>query len=219
MTTSSPLERVLSGLLTAAALVIAAVLVYRELYPTGSAASKPRRVKEWQQLASMGTRIGSEAAPLQLLEFTDIECPFCASFHSRFVALDSSYPGAISLVVLHYPIESHVNAAAAAIAAECAGAQGRFKPFLTTAFAMQDSLGHLAWTQLARSAGVPDTTQFASCLGSTAPPARIAQHKAEADRVSIRGTPTIIVNGWLYPSPPHDSILLRAMSTGSRFKP
>jgi len=37
--------------------------------------------------------------------------------------------------------------------------------------------------------------------------------------VSIRGTPTIIVNGWLYPSPPHDSILLRAMSTGSRFKP
>jgi protein-disulfide isomerase len=62
------------------------------------------------------------ADALQVIEYADYECPFCAALHVRLLALDH-----VQLVFRHFPVRSsHPRAWPAAGAAEAAGLQGRF---------------------------------------------------------------------------------------------
>ena len=63
---------------------------------------------------------GPATAPL-VIEYADLECPYCAAVHRRLAALP------IRLLFRHFPVRSsHPRAWAAACAAEAAAAQGRF---------------------------------------------------------------------------------------------
>jgi protein-disulfide isomerase len=67
---------------------------------------------------------GRDDAPL-LIEYSDLECPYCAVLHGRLVPLVQS--GRIRHVFRHFPVRSaHPRAWAAAAAAEAAARQGRF---------------------------------------------------------------------------------------------
>jgi protein-disulfide isomerase len=67
---------------------------------------------------------GRESAPL-LIEYADLECPYCASLYLRLAPVLSA--GKLRLVVRHFPVRSsHPRAWAAARAAEAAALQGRF---------------------------------------------------------------------------------------------
>jgi protein-disulfide isomerase len=67
---------------------------------------------------------GAPGAPL-LIEYGDLECPYCATLHLRLRALVAS--GARRLAFRHFPVRSaHPRAWAAACASEAAGLQGRF---------------------------------------------------------------------------------------------
>lgn len=77
-------------------------------------------------------RSGSAAAPVQVVEFTDFQCPYCAKFQ----------------------------------------------------------------------VGIADLVQFDACVNDTEPSQRIARSKNLADKMAVRGTPTIFINGWKMPAPP-----------------
>ncbi len=63
---------------------------------------------------------GPATAPL-VIEYADLECPYCAAADRRLAALP------IRLLFRHFPVRSsHPRAWAAACAAEAAAAQGRF---------------------------------------------------------------------------------------------
>jgi protein-disulfide isomerase len=67
---------------------------------------------------------GPAGGPL-LIEYGDLECPYCATLHLRLRALVAS--GACQLVFRHFPVRSaHPRAWAAAYATEAAGLQGHF---------------------------------------------------------------------------------------------
>jgi protein-disulfide isomerase len=67
---------------------------------------------------------GRQDAPL-LIEYSDLECPYCAVLHARLIPLVQS--GRIRHVFRHFPIRSsHPRAWAAAAAAEAAARQGKF---------------------------------------------------------------------------------------------
>lgn len=222
MSSQSVLEKVLSAILTTAAATIAIVLVVREVRSPTNVEIKPRYVDAWQELTSAGTRIGSPAAPLQLLEFTDIQCPYCRKFHSRYAAFSAANPDKVSLVILHFPLESHSLARGGAHAIECANAAGHLVPFLDLAFELQDSLTAVGWTQIAFRAGISDTTSFGRCRAAELGAEKIARALHLGDSLKITGTPTLLVNGWLFPSPPADSLLARALASaesGRRFRP
>jgi protein-disulfide isomerase len=73
--------------------------------------------------------VGSENAPLTLVEFTDYQCPFCRRFHfSTFAQLKEKYidTGVVKFYSLDYPLEFHSFAQQAAEAARCSGDQGHF---------------------------------------------------------------------------------------------
>ena len=69
-------------------------------------------------------RGGTEAAPVQIVNFDDLECPFCARLHqSIFPALTERYGDKVRIVYKDFPIEQHPWALRAAVDSNCLAAQ------------------------------------------------------------------------------------------------
>ncbi len=69
-------------------------------------------------------RGGSEAAPVQIVNFDDLECPFCARLHeSIFPALTQRYGDKVRIVYKDFPIDQHPWALRAAVDTNCLAAQ------------------------------------------------------------------------------------------------
>jgi protein-disulfide isomerase len=107
----------------------------------------------------------------------------------------------------------------AARASECAAAQGRFKEFYDLVFAQQDSLGLKPFDRFAKESGVVDSAAFKRCNALTTPVAVVDRDKAVVIGFGGEGTPTIAINGLLYPSPPDsaamDSIVNAAIKSAA----
>ena len=88
---------------------------------------------------------GDPDAPVIVAEYSDFECPFCARWFAQTMpALRERLDDGVSLAFLHFPIVSiHPNAGRAAIAAECAGAEGRFWEMHDLLFARQSEWASL----------------------------------------------------------------------------
>src|SRR5260370_32414860 len=104
--------------------------------------------------------MGSTQAPVQLLEFADFECPFCATFHKDVKSLRTRYPTQVALTYVHFPLPMHRFAEAAARVAECASDQGRFEAMYDQLFDEQDSFGLKPLSEYATKAGVSDRAAF-----------------------------------------------------------
>jgi len=69
-------------------------------------------------------RGGSADAPVLIVGFDDLECPFCAKMHAEiFPALIERYKNQIHIVYRDFPLDQHPWAMRAAIDANCVGAQ------------------------------------------------------------------------------------------------
>ena len=69
-------------------------------------------------------RGGSEAAPVQIVNFDDLECPYCGRLHGElFPALTARYGDKVRIVYKDFPIEQHPWALRAAVDTNCLGAQ------------------------------------------------------------------------------------------------
>ncbi len=202
-------ERVLSVVLTVAAVVIAAAVVRREFFapaipPLASTQSTIEYEPDWRSLLVHGIPEAQTVAPAVLIEFVDIECPACRSFHLNALrSAREEFGDKLEVRFIHWPLSNHRFARPGAEAAECAHRQGRFTEFLDEVFASQDSLGLRSWVNYAAAAGIGDTMAFGSCLSDPAAlRARIDSGVATAERKRLFGTPTILVNGWRFPAPP-----------------
>ncbi|UPT73292.1 MAG: DsbA family protein [Elusimicrobiota bacterium] len=70
---------------------------------------------------------GPADAKVTIVEFSDFECPACRVAEPPMRSLLKLYEGKVRLVFKHFPLERmHRYARPGAIAAECAGAQGKF---------------------------------------------------------------------------------------------
>ena len=132
--------------------------------------------------------------------------------------LDSAYPGKIALTFIHAPLPEHPLAVATAVGAECAGRQGRFREFVGIAFELIDSLGQVELEMIAQRAGVQQLEAFTDCLDSPAALAQVHVGKALSDSLHLRGTPTVLFNGWIVSGLPTDSLMLFAVRTAAEGK-
>lgn len=211
------IDRVLSIFLTVAAVVIAGVLVRREFFARDSGplqiSTEPEFTSNWKSLLSQGHLIGRSDALMHIVEFSDLECPFCARFHVSFNFLREKYGDDVALTFIHYPLSYHKFAMPAARASECASKQDRFAQFIDLVFRHQDSLGQIEWAAYAERAGVPDAGAFARCLEDTTSLPRITAGLQLAEKLRIQGTPTVLVNGWKYPVPPTQAQLIEMVDS------
>lgn len=69
-------------------------------------------------------RGGPETAPVEIVMFDDLECPFCAKMHAElFPALTERYGQQVRIVYRDFPLSQHPWAMRAAIDSNCVGTQ------------------------------------------------------------------------------------------------
>ena len=122
----------------------------------------------------------------------------------------TEYGDSVAYTFIHFPLSGHQHAYPAARAAECAESQGRFDAFVGAVFEGQEKLGQ-PWSTYAQEARVPDSLAFSTCVRDTSRVDRIDRGRAVGALLKVRGTPTVIVNGWRFPTTPSDSLMRRVV--------
>lgn len=154
----------------------------------------PRKIPPVAELVLGGQAMGPSDAKVTIVEFGDFQCPFCARLEGVLGALRRRHPDGIRIVYRHFPLESiHPHARTAALASECAAAQGRFEPYHNLLFLKQDSIGVVSWSTFAERAGVTDLSAFRTCLENERYDVAVRRDVTLARQLDIRGTPTLII--------------------------
>ena len=139
--------------------------------------------------------LGAADAPVTVVEFTDYQCPFCRRFvQTTFPTLKRDYidTGKLRWIVRDMPLGFHQNANKAALAAHCAGDQGKYWEMRDLLFRNNSKLGPEQLPGYAREIGL-DVKAFEDCLASKRHQAQIDQSSQEAARIRVTGTPTFII--------------------------
>jgi protein-disulfide isomerase len=139
--------------------------------------------------------LGSEHAPVTLIEYGDFECPSCKVAVPTPKLLLERFPNRVRFIFRHFPLEdAHPHALLAAEAAEAAAAQGRFWAMHDVLFAHQ---AHLKDADLRRYAGELslDLARYAAEMDDHIYLQRVREHAESGRRSHIRATPTFFVNG------------------------
>lgn len=146
-----------------------------------------------------GKRIyGNPQARFTLVEFSDLECPYCKRFHSTPKELVDSSNGLINWEWRHLPLEFHNPAAKVqAHAAECVGEFAGNKAFwvyINDIFTHSSGNGQGASNllSLATDLGV-DAEDFKECMQSARYEQKIEEDIAMAISLGINGTPATIL--------------------------
>ncbi len=137
---------------------------------------------------------GPKDAPIEMIEFSDFQCPFCLKANPTVTQVLNTYGDRIRFVYRHYPLPNHPNARPAAEAAQCANEQGKFWPYHDRLFA-QD--GHLSDEDLKRAAADVglDAASFERCVATHKYKADVDADIAAGEEAGVDGTPAFFING------------------------
>src|SRR5947209_6079581 len=149
-----------------------------------------------------GFTLGSDAAPIEVTEYSDFECPWCAAFATvqmPVVREQLIATGKVRWRYREFPLSAHKYSHLAALAAQCAGEQARF-------WEMHDALfTRHQWAQtgkdpsdlfrrFAKDIGV-DVDKYDACMRSQRYAGRIDASYQEGEARGVQGTPTFFVDG------------------------
>jgi protein-disulfide isomerase len=138
--------------------------------------------------------IGSENAPVVIVEFSDFNCQYCGLFaRTTFPVLMSKYPKEIRFVYRHAPL-GPASSVEAAQASMCAYDQDYFWEYHDALFENQDRLGAELYTEIATNLEL-DLPAFNTCLENDDYMDLIETDLDFALTTGIRGTPTFFING------------------------
>ena len=139
--------------------------------------------------------IGRDDAPVTIIEFTDLQCPYCARYASQtFPRLKREYvdTGKLRYTSRDLPLPFHSFALPAAVASRCAGEQGRFWEYREALFESQSLLGSEPYGRIAASLGL-DVEQLEACRGNGEQESNVRADLAMAAQHGIRSTPTFVI--------------------------
>ena len=138
---------------------------------------------------------GSANAPVTVVMFSDFQCPHCAAMHPLLKKVIAAYKDKVRFVVRDFPLESiHADAFRAAMAADAAGAQGKYFEYIDVLYRNQDALDAESLKKYAADLGL-NPRRFELDLGNEKFAAEIRKDLADGKNYGITGTPTIFVNG------------------------
>ena len=136
---------------------------------------------------------GPENAPLQIVEFSDFECPHCAAVRPLLESLVAERPDA-RLCFMHFPLPMHSNASSAAQATVFAARHGKFWELHDKIFENQQRLSVDVIKQLVAQVGLDPQALVKAVANDELSPV-VEKQKAEGQRLGIQGTPSIYLNG------------------------
>ncbi len=137
---------------------------------------------------------GAPNAPVTIVEFTDFQCPACASMHPVIEEVLKTHGDKVRFVVRDFPLNRHENARKAAEAANAANAQGKFFEYITLLFKRQNALDVPSLKKYASEIGL-DRAKFDAALDRGVYAAEVKRDIADGEMYGVNVTPTIFVNG------------------------
>lgn len=151
---------------------------------------------------------GSKDAEIILVEYSDLECPFCERFHPTAKQAFDEYGDKISWVYRQFPLTSiHPRALPAANASECvadlAGNDGFWK-FIDMVFSNQEKYLTDGGLKEAAVASGAAAGAYDSCFSASKFADKITNEQSGGEKAGITGTPgTFVINkkgeAWLVP--------------------
>lgn len=142
--------------------------------------------------------LGAADAPVTIVEFSDLECPYCQRHHQlTFPQLKQQYidTGKVRYVFKHFPlIQIHPHARPAAEISQCANAQGKFWEFADKAFANQKALTDPDLQRYATEVGV-DAATLQDCLANATTAQIVSADQQAGVAAGVTGTPGFFING------------------------
>jgi protein-disulfide isomerase len=159
--------------------------------------------------AGRPARGGDANAPVLIVVFDDLECPFCSKMNAQlFPAVLDRYKSQVRVVYRDFPLDQHPWAMRAAIDTNCVGAESGtgYWNLIDYIHGHADEIGGKEKTVakanemldgLAREEGKKqgvDETKLAACLAKQ-DAAPIRQSMKEAEALGVEATPALFVNG------------------------
>lgn len=149
-----------------------------------------------------GYTLGSDSAPIEVVEYVDFECPVCASFavvQMPTIQQQLIATGKVRWRYRDFPIPNHRYGRYSAHAAQCAGEQRKFwemtdQLFFNHSWAQTGQNPTGLFRDFAKAAGV-DVAKYDACMASGRFASRIEFSRQEGLQRNVNGTPTFFLNG------------------------
>lgn len=142
--------------------------------------------------------LGNPDAPITIVDFSSLQCPFCARGNETLQLILEQYPDAVRIVSKSFPLEFQPQSRAAARAALAAGEQGKYWEMRALLFENMQLFSTIDMTQLvvdlATQLGL-DVERFRADLQKPELDASITQDLALGNALGVRGTPHYFING------------------------
>lgn len=202
------------AILAVVAFFVLLIVVFSNKQPVNLAADANTDVKPEQQQAEQPSKndtapvpgvkdgekfLGGKDAKAVLIEYTDLECPYCSKQHATVKQILSIYGNKIKYVLRHFPLTSiHPDAQKAAEAVECATEQNkRFEmvDYIFDANAAK-TMSVDSWKAGAKKLGL-NVSKFNDCLDSDRMASAVEASAQEGGASGVDGTPATFINGQL----------------------
>lgn len=142
---------------------------------------------------------GDKGAPVTVVEYSDLECPFCKRVNPTMQRIVQEYAGKVRWVYRHFPLDSlHAKARREAEATECAaelGGNEAFWKYLDRVFEVtpsNDGLDPARLPEIAAEIGL-DKAKFQSCLDSGRYAKHVQEDYVDATAAGGNGTPYNVI--------------------------
>ena len=161
----------------------------------GSNFSSSGSVPEQTLFSSDDPSLGPKEAKVVIVEFGDFQCPACLQAHPVIKELLKDYGSQVLLVWQDFPLaDDHPQAVLAAVAAHCAGDQGKFWEMHDELFANQNQITEDELVTIVNQLGI-NVLVFRDCLVSGKYLKEIEEDFRLGYELGIRSTPTFFING------------------------
>ena len=140
--------------------------------------------------------LGNPNAKIVMVEYSDLECPYCKSFHKTMQTILDEYgkDGEVAWVYRHFPLSIHPKAPKEAEATECAfemGGNSTFWDYVNKIFAITPANNGLDPAKLSDVAGQIglDIAKFKTCLDSGKYAEKVKSDYDDGVKAGVNGTP------------------------------
>jgi len=137
---------------------------------------------------------GPKTAPLEVIIFSDFQCPFCSRVEPTLTQMEKEYGNKVRFVWKNYPLPFHNNAEPASEAAMAAHAQGKFWQMHDKLFQNQQALDQANLDKYAQEVGL-NMAKYKADVEAKKYKATIEAETKEGQAVGVNGTPAVFING------------------------
>ncbi|OGJ57896.1 hypothetical protein A3H22_01815 [Candidatus Peribacteria bacterium RIFCSPLOWO2_12_FULL_55_15] len=127
-------------------------------------------------------------AQVAVIEYSDMECPFCKRVHPTYQQIMQTYDDKVVWVYRHFPLSFHQNAEPAAMASECANDLGGNDAFWKFTDKIFETQGEWAYEKYATELGL-DAAKFKDCIASGKFKQHVQDDMNEGSNAGVSGTP------------------------------